>query len=426
MIKWVIIFFICLITDCLPQSNQFFLFDETNSPLNVNNLGSLAIDSTNNIWIGGYSFLYKYNSGNWFSKDSLLELQTTPGYILDIEVESNGNLWFCKFYNEFTNYHTLYSYEDGWVDYLLAVGSGSISASKLFIDETDLLWVTFYNNWPHQLGDDLIGKFDGEEWVIYERKHLSGAGDLVTKDDSIYVITWEGLYKGKDGDWLLINPDDWLPAHIWGYNKQIFVSGPKKLSLFDGSQYTAISEIDTFLSSTLSNVTCVNYDKDSILWIGTDNGYILQFKDSLRVITQFSGKAIAEIEIDIYNNKWILIPEVGLLIYNEEGIQDINESYPLPLSHNLLSQNYPNPFNPLTIIRYEIPEVSFVTLKVNDVLGNQIATLVNEELPAGEYEATFDGTGLPSGIYFYQLQIGGPETSSGQTSIQTRKMVLLK
>ncbi|OGU70036.1 MAG: hypothetical protein A2W30_04910, partial [Ignavibacteria bacterium RBG_16_36_9] len=101
-----------------------------------------------------------------------------------------------------------------------------------------------------------------------------------------------------------------------------------------------------------------------------------------------------------------------------------------PMNYEL-SQNYPNPFNPTTIIKCEIPELSFVTIKVYDVLGNEIATLVNEEKPAGEYEVEFNsnsdgGRNLPSGVYFYQLRIGGPETSSGQRFIQTKKMVLLK
>jgi photosystem II stability/assembly factor-like uncharacterized protein len=91
--------------------------------------------------------------------------------------------------------------------------------------------------------------------------------------------------------------------------------------------------------------------------------------------------------------------------------------------HNFIStynleQNYPNPFNPSTVISYRLPVTSNVTLKVYDVLGNEIATLVNEELSVGEYEVEFSATGLTSGIYFYQLK-------AGQFS-ETKKMVLLK
>ena len=84
----------------------------------------------------------------------------------------------------------------------------------------------------------------------------------------------------------------------------------------------------------------------------------------------------------------------------------------------VLQQNYPNPFNPSTTIIYQIPELSFVTLKVYDVLGNEITSLVNEEKSAGSYEVEFNASELSSGIYFYQLKLG--------KSIQTRKMILTK
>ena len=77
-----------------------------------------------------------------------------------------------------------------------------------------------------------------------------------------------------------------------------------------------------------------------------------------------------------------------------------------------------NPFNPTTTIKYQIPELSFVTLKVYDVLGNEIATLVYEEKPVGSYEVDFNAIGLPSGIYFYKLQAG--------SFVETKKMVLMK
>jgi hypothetical protein len=92
-------------------------------------------------------------------------------------------------------------------------------------------------------------------------------------------------------------------------------------------------------------------------------------------------------------------------------------------------QNYPNPFNPSTIIRYNIPGRSYVTIEVFDVLGNKVTSLVNEEKSAGEYEVEFSPEssiknlpagrqGLASGIYFYTLRAGD--------FVQTKKMILLK
>jgi len=119
-------------------------------------------------------------------------------------------------------------------------------------------------------------------------------------------------------------------------------------------------------------------------------------------------------------------------------ITDVGDEKSVISSFNL-EQNYPNPFNPSTKIKFTIPSViasgakqsQLVTLKVYDVLGNQIATLVNEELSPGEYEVEFsghsdEGQNLPSGVYFYQLRTKGPEINSGQKMIQTKKMVLLR
>ena len=83
-----------------------------------------------------------------------------------------------------------------------------------------------------------------------------------------------------------------------------------------------------------------------------------------------------------------------------------------------LSQNYSNPFNPKTRIKFSIADFELVNIKVYDALGNEFATLVNEEKPAGTYEFEFNGTGLPSGIYFYQLKAG--------SFVKTKKMVLMK
>jgi dipeptidyl aminopeptidase/acylaminoacyl peptidase len=71
-----------------------------------------------------------------------------------------------------------------------------------------------------------------------------------------------------------------------------------------------------------------------------------------------------------------------------------------------LKQNYPNPFNPETTIKFQIPDAGVVTLKVYNALGREVATLVNEELKPGSHEATFDGSGLAGGVYYYRLQIG--------------------
>ena len=125
-----------------------------------------------------------------------------------------------------------------------------------------------------------------------------------------------------------------------------------------------------------------------------------------------------DLVIDSYNGLQIF--------YNEWKITNTNPTkFPENYSFSL-EQNYPNPFNPYTTIRYHIPVVNdrktndmcHVTIKVYDVLGRKVITLLNSEQTPGNYVIEFNGSGLSSGIYYYQLIADG--------FIQTKKMLLLK
>jgi Secretion system C-terminal sorting domain len=83
-----------------------------------------------------------------------------------------------------------------------------------------------------------------------------------------------------------------------------------------------------------------------------------------------------------------------------------------------LSQNYPNPFNPTTTIIWTVPTSSKVTLKIHNLLGQEVGTLVDGDMSPGEFRTTWDASGYPAAVYFYRLQVG--------TSVQTRKLVLVK
>jgi hypothetical protein len=102
----------------------------------------------------------------------------------------------------------------------------------------------------------------------------------------------------------------------------------------------------------------------------------------------------------------------------------------LPLSYEL-SQNYPNPFNPDTKIKFTIPfaaidEKVLVRLKIYDILGKEVATLVDEEKEPGIFKIEFSTIGLASGIYFYRIEAANSSASSGQSFVNTKKIILLR
>ncbi len=101
----------------------------------------------------------------------------------------------------------------------------------------------------------------------------------------------------------------------------------------------------------------------------------------------------------------------GLVSVGDDKVETLPTGY-------YLYQNFPNPFNPITTINYQIPELSFVTIKVYDVLGSEVATIVKEEKQEGGYELEFNGEELTSGVYFYRLKAG--------SFVETKKMVLMK
>jgi photosystem II stability/assembly factor-like uncharacterized protein len=121
-------------------------------------------------------------------------------------------------------------------------------------------------------------------------------------------------------------------------------------------------------------------------------------------------------------NRGFAVGDSGTILYTSSGgvtsVRDREGSLPKAFS---LEQNYPNPFNSTTVIKFSLPSVGTrhaVSLKVYDALGREVATLVSRELQAGEYPMTWDATGFPSGVYFYQMRAG--------SFVETKKLVLIK
>ena len=137
-------------------------------------------------------------------------------------------------------------------------------------------------------------------------------------------------------------------------------------------------------------------------------------------ITNYSDQSVQENTL-YYYRVYAYLDQVVSAYSNEDSAQTPNvtgvKNSFVPFTYNL-EQNFPNPFNPTTKIMYQIANRGFVSLRVYNILGNKVATLVNEEKPAGIYIVEFDASSLPSGIYFYHLQTG--------SFISTKKLILMK
>ena len=233
-----------------------------------------------------------------------------------------------------------------------------------------------------------------------------------------------------------------------GYNRVTYVNpdaAPRNVIMYQsidnfetsGSKYVKYFEVENmsvtpFDSVSISktndeNINLISYGGISpldILFTYSDSTKSGIFRNSGLTFPPNSAFTLLPVWEDLQNSALTVLVDNGidgsiddtLQIFNTVGVEDEGNLL-TPTEYNL-AQNYPNPFNPTTTIQFSIPQRSNVVLKVYDVLGTEVKTLVNEEKEQGVYTINFDASQLASGIYLYKLQAG--------SFVETKKMLMLK
>ncbi len=360
---------------------KWTVYNTSNSGLPNNFIYAIALDGYDTKWIGtGRGGLVKFDGEEWTIYNTP-NSRLTATFIRSLAIDSKGKIWIA--------------------DWLFS--------SSLIL-------------------------FDGSEWVMYD-EFSSGLPTCQINCISIDSkdIKWIGTsaYRSPIGT-------SYYPAAglvkfggTSGYSSPIHngYCSAGGLVKFDGTNWTIYDTANSQIPD--NDIFSIVSDSDDNIWMGTRNG-VAKF-DGINWITYdtlnsgLPNNCIRSFTIDNYGNKWIGT-EKGLAVFHEGGIVSVKESenkkvyYP---DKFVLYQNYPNPFNPTTKIKYDIqapPNLpkgeALVQLKIYDILGREISTLVNKEQQPGTYEFQFDGSNLPSGVYFYRLQAG--------SFSDTKKLVLLK
>lgn len=175
-----------------------------------------------------------------------------------------------------------------------------------------------------------------------------------------------------------------------------------------------------YIDSNQSNlvIVAINDENDEKEFNYIVRGAEVQTFNQYRTDSDLSLEALDDIEVTD-NQFTTTLPAKSITTFVSSGITVSNEQETLTAPEGFqLHQNYPNPFNPSTVISYQLPMNSEVSLKVFDMLGREVATLVDERKAAGEHEVHFDASPLSSGMYIYRIQAGD--------FLQTRKMILIK
>ena len=355
--------------------NSSGIVTDTISQNNIGTISDITVDTYNNIWCTGFAFggpvsfngldtiapftyndyVVKYDSAGQAKWVSLIEDFTVQDF--NIESDDSGFVYLSGNLFDSTGFGNLHTHGPQWVyDYFL---------TKIDQDG-NYIWINEIPSGNTQ-GDATVG---------------NGVYLSCTGSGNSYIT---GFFRGQ------IN---------FGNGIQVSNSG---ISNYDVIvlMYNSNGEIQ-FAKTAGSEL----YDHgSSVKADNKGNCYITGLTQSTSVFDSITVTV---------NDKNLFAARIGI-----HNIVSAGDEIKKTVTGMDLEQNYPNPFNPVTRINYSVPALQkFVTLKVYDILGNEVATLVNDEKDAGNYFVDFTASHLCSGIYFYKLQSG--------SYTQTRKMILLK
>jgi len=297
---------------------------------------------------------------------------------------------------------------------------------------------TWTNSFPSCLDSNIQWEFNSiffltkqEGWLSVEYMYDGQKENLLLKTNN-GGTTWDSLsnfYTNIIEDIYFITPDTgWFCGYYqadWEVNNSKHGFTAKTTN---GGKYWQINEWYSkteSISDNLKLLHSIEFFDGKIGWaIGDDSYYTEDGGESwyLSMDNKLSGGNNDLFLLKNENTGWIVGNGGKVLKTTSGGIPNIikeeNKNLTPPVSF-LLNQNYPNPFNPKTTIGYQLPKSSFIDLSIYNILGQEVATLVSEKLPAGNYKVEWDASGFTSGIYFYKL-----ETKNG--FIQTKKLIVLK
>ena len=364
----------------------------------------------------------------------------TPGGIWLLRLNSIGDTLWTKHFGDMNWDSGLYMIKTSDGGYAIIGGNyysgfGLIDLWIIKIDSSgNKLWEKLYGGVSYDFGASIIQTPD-DGYLVLGSSQISDTSDpevwLIrtnSNGDSLWTKKFgigigESIVETSDGNYLITT------SHPMFINSKILNIDPDGNLLWSKSFDTSLEHgnsvvrcpDDGFIIAGYTSmiiygqadvvITKINADGDT-LWVKMLGGS-----------DQEMGRSICK----TVNSEYIILgstnaqgaggTDLWLILLEKESPSSV-ENYLVSPNSFSLTQNYPNPFNPSTKISWQSPVGSWQTLKIYDVLGNEVATLVNEYKPAGRYEVEWNASELPSGVYFYQLR--------AENYIETKKMTLVK
>jgi photosystem II stability/assembly factor-like uncharacterized protein len=396
-------------------------------PYNIYDLQDISVVDSEYCWVfgGGYfahelpHIIYNTTNGgvNWafksvyntipdpyggvqfFDRNTgyIIAKQGGAGYLL--KTTDNGSNWNQVFYSD-----TIY------FQYPLKIYKNRLYTMT---SSGHIIWTTNDGqNWTHILPP--ANAYASHYYIVdsntYYGCNSNGSNNLMKTTNT--GQNWAFLYSPIYGV-------DWKEIHFINANTGFLVGNKSGIIKTTNGYYFTIEQSGITNSELVFNSV---YMIDSLnVYVVGDIGVIYNTTNGgFSWNLQNSGVADDLTKVRFCNSKtgWI-IGEGGVILHTTSaGAVWVSNNSQIAVNDFHLYQNYPNPFNPVTNIKYRITNSKLVILKIYDILGKEISTLVNGKQSSGVYEVSFDGSKLPSGIYFYKLEAGGLS--------EVKKMVLIK
>ncbi len=440
------------------NAQTWSLINTDNSNICSDAILSMYNDEYGNLWMGTYDKGFIVYDGETFTcYNSTTNDDFDADIVNDIIGDTGQNYWIT------TDYKGVYKkYVGIWTHYSPADMGFDLGPYESLIVRT----VAIQNGGPNFVKGAVwfgtyqrgLVKFDGTNWTHYT------AEDGILPDDGVHALaiesdpsvdtsyvvwvgTGQGLMKFDGHNWerisILGDSTKWINTIAFENGGTQFSDGKMyvgtesgEFCIYDGNSWDIYNLADAWNPNNA--VTDIKVDNSGRKWIGTEatglwmydeTQFIGYYKDN----SPIPGNDVLSIEVKNLpdsNQVWMSIYDndshtyKGITILTVPSVNGINEENENVTKFSL-SQNYPNPFNPTTTIQYSIPDGKTlhstsptVQLIVYDILGRQIATLVNKKQSPGNYKVKFDASKLNSGVYFYTLRAGN--------FVATKKMILMK
>jgi outer membrane protein assembly factor BamB len=373
-------------------------------PLGAPASGTPAVALGGNIYTCAGEYLYAIRPNGtlrWSFRAPSGVISTSPA------LGSDGAIYFGS-----TNDSLYAIYADGTVKWKYRIGSDVLSSPTISVTGTIFVGASDGKLYSLSSSGTLNWAFTSPAPII--SSPTVGLGDTLyfgSTNGRLYAINPNGTAKWayQTGDTITSSPAVGADGTIYigSYDRRtyaIFPNGTRKWSYTTSGKIRSSPTIDAF----------------GALYVGSDDGYIyaLRQADSTLIWSSLTGGAIRSSPA-ISANGTVLIGSNDQRMYAfGPGPVSVDETHPLIPGKFQLRQNYPNPFNPSTTIEYDVPVASHIMLKVFDLLGREIATLLNSTVEPGSHHIIFNAPHLASGIYLYRIEAG--------EFVQTNKLLIIR